>query len=267
MELTLILGALVGAVMGLTGAGGGILAVPTLVAGLGWSLQQAAPVALIAVAGSAALGALQGLRQGLVRYKAAGLMVLAGLPLTSVGIRVAQGLPQQFLSLLFALAMLLVAARFWNSARASGPAGFESHRALAHVDASSGRFHWSWATGWLFVAIGALTGFVTGLLGVGGGFIVVPMLRRFTDLTMHGIVATSLMVIALVSGGGVLSALAHGAQVPMPATALFALTTALGMFAGRAVAAHIAEKQVQLGFALIVTVVALGLMLKALKLG
>jgi uncharacterized membrane protein YfcA len=77
MLISLILGALVGAVLGLTGAGGGILAVPALVVGFGWTMQQATPVALIAVAGSAAVGAIEGLRRGLVRYKAAVLMAVA----------------------------------------------------------------------------------------------------------------------------------------------------------------------------------------------
>ena len=53
MTLVILLGILIGAIMGLTGAGGGILAVPVLVAGLGWTMQQAAPVALFAVARSA----------------------------------------------------------------------------------------------------------------------------------------------------------------------------------------------------------------------
>jgi uncharacterized membrane protein YfcA len=67
MVISLILGILVGAILGLTGAGGGILAVPALVAGMGLSMQQAAPMALVAVAGSAVLGALEGLRKKLVR--------------------------------------------------------------------------------------------------------------------------------------------------------------------------------------------------------
>jgi uncharacterized protein len=62
MLTSLILGAIVGAVLGLTGAGGGILAVPALVAGMGWPMQQATPVALVAVAGSAAIGALEAFR-------------------------------------------------------------------------------------------------------------------------------------------------------------------------------------------------------------
>ncbi|MHA7235896.1 sulfite exporter TauE/SafE family protein, partial [Burkholderia pseudomallei] len=51
MLISLVLGSIVGAVLGLTGAGGGILAVPALVVGMGWPMQQATPVALVAVAG------------------------------------------------------------------------------------------------------------------------------------------------------------------------------------------------------------------------
>ena len=116
MEISLILGVLVGAVLGLTGAGGGILAVPALIVGMGWTMQQAAPVALIAVAGSAAIGALEGLKKGLVRYKAAGVMVLAGLPFTSVGVRVAELLPQALLLGLFAVVLLIVAGRLLRQA-------------------------------------------------------------------------------------------------------------------------------------------------------
>ena len=94
MLISLLLGVLVGAVLGLTGAGGGILAVPALVVGLGWSMQQAAPVALIAVAGGAGIGALDGFRQKLVRYRAAALMAVIGIPVTALGIRAAQAVSQ-----------------------------------------------------------------------------------------------------------------------------------------------------------------------------
>jgi uncharacterized membrane protein YfcA len=87
MALALVLGVLVGLTMGLTGAGGGILAVPTLVVGLRWTMHQATPVALMAVALGAAVGAIEGLYQRLVRYRAAALMALAGIPATALGYR------------------------------------------------------------------------------------------------------------------------------------------------------------------------------------
>ncbi|MGK9867820.1 sulfite exporter TauE/SafE family protein, partial [Salmonella enterica subsp. enterica] len=60
------LGAIIGAVLALTGAGGGILAVPLLVFGLGLSMVEAAPIGLLAVGLAAGVGAVLGLRKGVV---------------------------------------------------------------------------------------------------------------------------------------------------------------------------------------------------------
>ena len=65
--LAVVLGALIGLVMALTGAGGGVMAIPFLVFGLHLPVQQAAPVGLIAARPTAILGAALGLRQGIVR--------------------------------------------------------------------------------------------------------------------------------------------------------------------------------------------------------
>ena len=124
MLISLVLGGFVGAVLGLTGAGGGILAVPALVVGMSWPMQQATPVALVAVAGSAALGALEGFRRG--RYRAALLMAVAGVPLTTLGVRLAHVLPQRLLLALFALTMLVVAGRLLRQALRHAPVDAEA---------------------------------------------------------------------------------------------------------------------------------------------
>lgn len=262
MELSLILGVLVGVLLGLTGAGGGILAVPALIVGMGWSMQLAAPVALVAVAASAAIGAIEGFRKRLVRYKAALVMAIGGIPFTSVGVSAAHLLPQQWLFGLFSLVLLIVAARLIRQARAK-ELEIEPHRIFAEVDLQTGRFHWTWRTARLFLAIGAVTGFMTGLLGVGGGFVIVPALRRFTNVTLHGIVATSLMVIALVGTGGVISAVMHGTELPLQITVLFAFATIAGMLLGRNLIKHLSQKHVQIGFSAMLIVVAIGLTWKA----
>lgn len=264
MTIALILGALVGAVLGLTGAGGGILAVPALVAGLGWTIQQATPVALIAVAGSAAIGALEAFRRRLVRYRAALLMAAAGVPATSLGVRAAQALPQRLLLALFAVVMLVVAARLWRQVR-SGRAEAVDHSPLCvgHMNPDTGRLAWTPATAAALAGTGAVTGLMTGLLGVGGGFIIVPMLRKLTDVPMHGVVATSLMVIALVGTGGIASTIAHGTPVPVEVALWFSATTAAGMVAGRLASRRLAARHVQTGFAVVLTLVAAGLLAKA----
>ncbi len=272
MALTLLLGAFVGAVLGLTGAGGGILAVPALVAGLGWTMQQAAPVALVAVTVGAAIGAAEGLRRGLVRYKAAFLMAASGIPATSFGIRAAQLLPQRALLALFAAVMLWAAWRMAERSRLPrcGPLspdgeseGGAAPRQVGRIDPATHRFVWTWPTAALIAGIGLLTGLTTGLLGVGGGFVIVPMLKRFTSLAMHAVVATSLLVIALVGLGGVASAVAHGAAMPAAPTALFAAATGAGMLAGRAAAGRLPARGVQRVFAVLLVVVAVGMFAKA----
>lgn len=263
MLTSLLLGVLVGAVLGLTGAGGGILAVPALVVGLGWSMQQAAPVALIAVAGSAALGAIEAFSKGLVRYRAAALMALSALPFTWLGVTLAQITPQRVLTALFAALLLLVATRLLRQALGAGAAEAEAVRPAARMDPATGRLRWNGPTALLLAGIGSLTGLATGLLGVGGGFVIVPLLRKFTDVPMHGIVATSLLVIALVGTSGVLAALLHGAVLPAGPTFLFAVATAAGMLAGRLLAHRLSARHVQLGFASVLLIVALGMFGKA----
>src|SRR5690606_20632790 len=123
--------------------------------------------------------------------------------------------------------------------------------------ASSGRSAWSRTSGALLAAIGACTGLATGLLGVGGGFIIVPLLQRFSNVSTKGIIATALMVIALVSGGGALAALAHGATLPLASGLPFVGAALLGMLLGRRVASRLPASVLQGGFAVLVFAVAL----------
>jgi uncharacterized membrane protein YfcA len=77
--LTVLLGSVIGLVLAVTGAGAGVLAVPLLVFVLHLPLQQAAPVALAAVGMASAVGAVLGLREGIVRYRAAALIGAMGI--------------------------------------------------------------------------------------------------------------------------------------------------------------------------------------------
>lgn len=256
------IGIAVGLLMGLTGAGGGILAVPALVYSQGWSMQQAMPVALLAVTCAALIGTLEAWRKKLVRYRAALLMALAGAPLTLFGVFLAARLSQRWLMLVFAMILLLVATRLLLQLRV--PACDQAGRqALAQINGNTGRFDWSLKTGFVLAGIGAMAGFVTGLLGVGGGFVIVPLLRHYTNLSMQGAVATSLMLIALVGTVGVGFAIAHGATVPLEFSAAFVGIAVAGMLFGRRLAAHLPVKTVQGVFALLLLAVAGSLVFRA----
>jgi uncharacterized protein len=157
--------------------------VPALVVGMGWPVQQAWPVALIAVAGSAAIGAVEAFRRGLGHYRAALLMTITGVPVTSLGANLVHKLPQRLLIELFAGVMLLVALRLFTQAmgqNASEPS--MSPFCVGLVDPRTGRHSLTWATGAALAGTGAMTGLLTGLLGVGGGFVIVPMLRKRTNV-------------------------------------------------------------------------------------
>ena len=118
--LGLGLGAVVGLILALAGAGGGILAVPLLVFGLHLSIIQAAPVGLIAVGAASAFGAVLGLREGLVRYRAAALIGITGMVLAPVGVRLARLIPNAPLTVAFSIVLAWVAFRmFKHSSRKS----------------------------------------------------------------------------------------------------------------------------------------------------
>ena len=114
--------------------------------------------------------------------------------------------------------------------------------------------------------IGAFTGLMTGLLGVGGGFLIVPLMRRYTNLSLPGVVATSLFLIALVSSGGVINAVLAGAQLPVLETSGFVLAMVSGMVLGRRLSRRLDARQVQMGFAVLLLALALYLAVNAWRL-
>jgi len=263
VTLVLVLGIFIGAIMGLTGAGGGILAVPVLVAGMHWTMQQSAPVALIAVAAGAAVGAIDGFKHGLVRYKAAMLMAVCGIPMTRLGQYWAHLLPQFLLMGGFALLMLAVSWRFYKQSKQTNINLEENALRLAFISNETGKFIWTPVAALVLAAIGLLTGLMTGLLGVGGGFLIVPLMRRFTHLALPGIVATSLFVITLVGSGGVVNALLAGAELPVVETISFVGAMISGMLIGRRVSRKLQAWQVQRGFALLLFCISGYMLVKA----
>jgi len=223
------LGAVVGLALALTGAGGGILAVPMLLLILHLDVAQAAPVGLLAVGLATALGAVLGLREGTVRYKAALLIGGAGMLAAPVGVALAQRLPNAPLTTAFAAVLGWVARNMYRCSRAPAVGQQVARRSPPCVlNERTGRLVWTRPCAQVLGGTGLLSGLLSGLLGVGGGFVIVPSLTHYSNLTAEGIVCTSLAVIALVSVSGVASAAAHGAvdwslAVPFGAGAAFAL--------------------------------------------
>jgi hypothetical protein len=113
--------------------------------------------------------------------------------------------------------------------------------------------------------IGVIAGLLTGLLGVGGGFVIVPALRKVTDLDMRSIVATSLMIIFLIGGVSISIHIIDGFQYPIAVTLSFVVACIIGMLIGRRLISLIDIKTVQKVFAVVVICVATYLVISSVS--
>ena len=255
------LGLFVGLILALSGAGGGIFAIPLLLFGLHLNLTQAAPIALLAVMSAASVGAIQGLNQGIVRYKTALLMASFGIAFAPLGVWLAKHTPTQYLSLIFALILVYVATRMWNRDYKK-VYGNENNPAPACVlNPATSKLFWTAHCTKRLVITGSVAGLLSGLLGVGGGFVIVPSLRKVSNFDTQTIIATSLAVIALVSAGSVATYLLHGDinwNIAMP----FAVSTMLSMFVFRLFSHKVPSKISQRSFAVLAVLAALLMVIK-----
>lgn len=257
----MILGVLVGIVLGLTGAGGGILAIPALTLGLGWPMTQAVPVALIAVGTAAAVGAVGAWRQGLVRYRAALLMAVLGAAVSPLGLRLAARLPESLLAAMLGALLLFIALRTLLATRRSTEDERLGRSANCVLDPCTGRLCWNLKCSATLAAIGSLSGLLSGLLGVGGGFLLVPALQQFTNVRLSGVIATSLMAMALVSGSTAVSAIYAGASID-PLGIGFVAASVIGMLVGRRLLSGLPTRFIQLGFTGLCAVAAASLLIR-----
>jgi uncharacterized membrane protein YfcA len=259
-----IAGLLVGLVLGLTGAGGSVLAVPLLMGLLGLSLPLSAGLSLGAVGTAALLGVVLRLRSGLVAWAPAFWMVLGGMVLVPLGQQVARVLPERILLGAFVVLVVVIAVRLWRQA-AEDPAATREIRAALSDEAApgyvscrhseTGRFEWRWPCIVRMVVAGALTGLLSGLFGVGGGFVIVPALVLLTGLPMVQAVATSLVVIAVVAGTGFTTFLLHS-PLPWHLLATVAGGGLAGMLAGTLLGKKVAGPQLQRLFAVLMLAMA-----------
>ena len=250
MLILIFEGLLIGCLLGLTGAGGGILAVPALIASQGWTVAQAAPVGLLAVTLAAFVGVIEGLIKKNVRYKAGLWIALISIPFAKYGVYLANIIPSVWLNLAFSLVMFFIAYRIFYNKQS------ELDNVPCRINEQTGRFIWNFKTVLILGGIGIIAGLLTGTLGVGGGFVIVPALCKATNLKMKSIVATSLMVIFLIGSISILINLLNGFQYPFNISITFVLSCILGMLFGRVIINLISAKTVQSIFASTIIVVA-----------
>ncbi len=281
--ILVLVGAVVGALLGVVGAGGGIVAVPALMLLGGASAAQASALSLAAVLAGALVGLL-GRRGGgadqAVDWRSVAGFLAAGIPAAAWGASTAPLLPDAVLTWML-LAILLVA--LWRqlagirakrvaareraaalvAAGPAGDAGAEGDRAPScPQDQDPEAFPVScWINR---LAVGGVVGYLTGLLGVGGGFLIVPALTVLLGLTMRRAASTSLAIIAGTSVSGVVTHLlaghdALGADYPVQALILAGATAAVALLGAR-LSTRLSESLTKTVFlaALSVAILALG---------
>lgn len=271
MMLGLLFGLIVGFALGLTGGGGSVFAVPLLVYGLNVPAHQAVVISLAAVGATALSGGLVRWRDGQAEYRIAvifGLSAIVGAPL---GAWLSPRFSEAALLGGFALLMLAVATRMWQQAsrrpeetriiRAGTEPDDDAAGPVCRYD-PGGRLQFTSRCAARLMLAGSATGLLSGLFGVGGGFLIVPALVLIASLPMRRAVATSLWVIAIISAIGLISHVIAGHRLDVGITTSFVLGGLGGMALGIAVGRRIAGPVLQKLFAVMIVAVAALILVK-----
>ena len=177
-------------------------------------------------------------------------------------------MPETLLLVLFGSLMLLIALRMWlQSTRQELPIAYaetdDDEGPTCRRD-PQGELHLTSRCALLMAGVGLVAGVLTGLFGVGGGFLIVPALVTFSGMGMQRAIGTSLLVITLVSLSGIASHFFAGDSVPEGITALFLAGSLAGLFVGTAIAKRLAGPRLQQVFAAAIVVVGLFVIIRNL---
>jgi len=260
------LGLLIGAVLGALGGGGAILTVPALVYLLGQNPQDATTSSLIIVGLTAVFGAAGHARSGHVRWRTGTAFGVAGIAAAVAGTAANRHVDPEVLLLGFAALMAVAAigmlVRLRRDPAPAVPAdertapsggGRTGTAQLTRPETAAGRTRTRTA-GKILIA-GVLVGFLTGFLGVGGGFIIVPALVLVLDLPMPIAVGTSLLIIAINSGAS-LAARTGTAHFDWKIIIPFTIAAMAAGLAGKNIADRLPQTTTTRAFAVLILAVA-----------
>lgn len=239
----LVLSALIGLSLGLIGGGGSILTVPILVYLLGVGPHEAVGMSLAVVGATSLFGSVLHYRAGNVDLKGGLLFGVSGIVGALLGSPLTRLVSSETLLFSFGVLMLVVAATMFGRRRAGkGVAGHGPHPVQA-------------------VAAGFGVGVLTGFLGVGGGFLIVPALVLFGRLDVKKAIGTSLFVIFLNCVAGLIGHLSQGSFDLNITVAVMGLAVA-GAVGGTILSHRLAADRLQKMFAVLVLLVGVFLVAK-----
>jgi uncharacterized membrane protein YfcA len=222
---------LIGVTLGLLGGGGTILTVPLLVYALGLSPKNAIATSLVVVAATAAASLFVHARAGHVQWRTGLIFGGVGMLGAYAGGLLGARVPGQVLLVAFASMMVVTAIAMLRRGPAVVPA---REHALPKI-----------------LLEGFVVGAVTGFVGAGGGFLVVPALALLGGLSMRDAVGTSVLVIALKSSAGFVGYAGH-VEVDWPLAAVMSAAAIVGSLLGARVAHRVPQAKLRRGFAIFV---------------
>jgi hypothetical protein len=260
--MTLLVGYLlaiaIGLSLGLIGGGGSILAVPTLVYVLGVPAKSAIAMSMFVVGVVSLIGVVPHWRQGNVDLKTFAIFTPAAMVGTFLGARLAgfSWVPDTVQLVAFGIVMVLASVLM---IRQKHKPAFSSVGAMARQEEPS---HHGFLPPWLLIPVeGIVVGILTGFVGVGGGFLIIPALVLLGGIPMKKDVGTSLLIIAFKSAIGFAEYLNH-VTLDWQLMLLFTLAAGLGTVAGASMTRHIDARHLQKGFGYFVLAVAIFVLIK-----
>lgn len=243
--LTLSLAMIIGLLLGLLGGGGSILTVPVLVYVLDVEPKVAIVTSFVVVGVSSLMALIPHARRGSVCWKSGVFFGLAGMSGAFAGGRLASHFPGDVLMTLFGIVSLSTGLLMLLDKRVGkGESGGEKV-AICPLKVPFLRVSFD----------GFFVGALTGMVGVGGGFLIVPALTLLVGLPMQGAVGTSLMIIAMNALAG-LSGYSHHVALDANLTLTFASGAIFGSAVGAWLSAHVSPGSLRRGFGVMVVGVA-----------
>ncbi|HLQ80438.1 MAG TPA: sulfite exporter TauE/SafE family protein [Brachybacterium sp.] len=231
----LVIGVLVGSLTGLLGAGGAIIALPLLVYALGIPMADAVPM-MLAVGVLSPISALLPRLRTDVDWRSVAAVGAAGILGAYSGTAAGAHLPDRLTLAVFALLMIVAGVRML---RRGGPTEEPAPELGLAERVLRG------------LGVGLLAGFLTGLLGLGGGFIVIPLLMLALHLPFKRAVGTSLAVTVVNAAAGLVSHWGT-AQLDWGLTATFAIATVGAAFLAARLATRVPAEPLQRAFAILI---------------
>jgi uncharacterized membrane protein YfcA len=250
--MPVVLGAvLIGLTLGLFGSGGSILTVPVLVYLLEHDGKAAIAESLGIVGAVALLGAIPYALRREVDWRNVLLFGLPGMAGTYAGAWLSQFMASAVQLTLFALVMLAAAWLMFRPPAARSATAEASTAGVVGPESSAVPMP---RAVWKIALEGLAVGVLTGLVGVGGGFLIVPALVLLGGLSLRAAVATSLPIIALKSLSGFFKYLAvldaQGIDVAWNVVAVFIVLGSAGTLAGNLIGTRVPQRWLRRGFAI-----------------